>query len=277
MFNLKKNTLLLVLEVNYQKYLRLTVDVQGWMSFEDFVVLKTFLDAQRKMEDFQGQGALEIGCFEGKSALWIGSNLEATETLHLCDVFDGEVSEDNRVEVSSSYPEFKRFTLEQNLLKLSRFNYKIWDTNSNKLLNFPLPKNLRLIHIDGSHLYSNVKKDIETAVSLLEESSGIIVLDDFRQEHTLGVSAAIWEGILLGLLKPLAATPSKLYVSTAKFTDKHSILVEAVKESGLPFVYENIFSYQVLRLLNCHVSEDIQIKLVRKISNLVKRFLGPRQ
>ena len=72
------------------------------------------------------------------------------------------------------------------------------------------PGSVRLVPIDASHLYEHVRDDIGAAQELLVPG-GIVVLDDFRSEHTPGVSVATWEAVLNRGLRPICLTTQKLY------------------------------------------------------------------
>jgi len=68
----------------------------------------------------------------------------------------------------------------------------------------------RFVHIDASHLYEHVHGDIGAAHDILLPG-GIVVLDDFRSEHTPGVSVAAWEAVLNRGLRPICLSTQKLY------------------------------------------------------------------
>jgi hypothetical protein len=72
------------------------------------------------------------------------------------------------------------------------------------------PGTCRFVHIDASHLYEHVRDDIGAARELLLPE-GIVVLDDFRSEHTPGVSVATWEAVLNRGLRPICLSTQKLY------------------------------------------------------------------
>lgn len=72
------------------------------------------------------------------------------------------------------------------------------------------PGTARFVHVDAGHLYENVRQDVENTRRLLGPG-GIAVFDDYRSEHTTGVSAAVWEAVVTGGLRPFALSTSKLY------------------------------------------------------------------
>lgn len=68
----------------------------------------------------------------------------------------------------------------------------------------------RFVHIDASHLYEHVRDDIGAVREILLPG-GLVVLDDFRSEHTPGVSVAVWEAVLNRGLRPICLSTQKLY------------------------------------------------------------------
>ena len=70
----------------------------------------------------------------------------------------------------------------------------------------------RFVHIDASHSYDDVKRDIQATRRLLGPR-GVVAFDDYRTEHTLGTAAAVWEAVADEELRPFAATAAKLYAT----------------------------------------------------------------
>ena len=112
---------------------------------------------------------LEIGSFEGRSAVFIGE-LDNVEEITCVDTFKGS-DEDNNINFDLVYK-----NCSENLNKL-KIPYKlIKDTSHNFFKNNK--KKFNLIYIDGSHFYSDVKKDFINAMSCLDQD-GILICDDF--------------------------------------------------------------------------------------------------
>ena len=73
----------------------------------------------------------------------------------------------------------------------------------------------RFIHIDASHLYEHVAKDLE-ASRLLAQQDCVVVMDDYRSPHTPGVAAAAFAFVV-----PMPLSPGPA-VSTACTTNGRS-------------------------------------------------------
>ena len=77
-------------------------------------------------------------------------------------------------------------------------------------MNHVAPGSCRFIHVDASHMYVHVHEDALNA-RLLLAPGGVVAFDDYRAEHTPGVSAAVWQAVLEDGLVPFVLTPHKLY------------------------------------------------------------------
>ena len=59
-------------------------------------------------------------------------------------------------------------------------------------------------------MYDQVRQDVINAQTILRPG-GIVAFDDYRTEHTPGVSAAVWQAVISDGLVPVAITPQKMY------------------------------------------------------------------
>ena len=112
---------------------------------------------------------LEIGSFEGRSAVFVGE-LNNVEEVTCVDTFDGsdEHKDDNFDLVYKNCSEnLKKLNTPYNLIKDTSHNFF---KKNNKKFN--------VIYIDGSHFYDDVKKDFINAMNCLDEE-GILICDDF--------------------------------------------------------------------------------------------------
>lgn len=112
---------------------------------------------------------LEIGSFEGRSAVFVGE-LDNVKEITCIDTFEGsdEIKDINFDIVYKNCAE--------NLNKL-KIPYKlIKDTSHNFFRNNN--KKFNVIYIDGSHFYEDVKKDFINSMNCLEDD-GILICDDF--------------------------------------------------------------------------------------------------
>ena len=112
---------------------------------------------------------LEIGSFEGRSAVFVGE-LNNVKEVTCVDTFEGG-DEHNNINFDLVYKNcsknLKKLNISYNLIKNSSHNF--FQINDNKF---------NVIYIDGSHFYKDVKKDFINSMSCLVEG-GILICDDF--------------------------------------------------------------------------------------------------
>ena len=146
---------------------------------------------------------LEIGCYQGASAVLLGYMAKANERLIICDLFDGATvtfeDEDGR---SRFYMDLSRQSFERNYSRFHGTLPEIVAAPSSALFDEGLDQTFRLIHIDGSHAYEVVRSDLLLAKKLLMPG-GVVIFDDIVSMHTPGVTAAVWEGVMSDELIPL--------------------------------------------------------------------------
>jgi hypothetical protein len=184
-------------------------DVPGWFWPLDQVLFSWFLERQERLGT-RGD-LLELGAYLGKSAILLGHHLRDGETLTVCDLFESEPPDAaNRAEAAKSYSTLTRQAFERNYLSFHDSLPAIVQAPSSAITDEVGPGTCRFAHIDASHLYEHVQGDIGAARELLLPE-GIVVLDDFRSEHTPGVSVAAWEAVLNRGLRPVCLSSQKLY------------------------------------------------------------------
>ncbi|MER7773839.1 class I SAM-dependent methyltransferase [Streptomyces sp. NPDC096191] len=184
-------------------------DVPGWFWPLDQVLFSWFLERQETMGT-RGD-LLELGAYLGKSAILLGHRLRDGETLTVCDLFGAEPPDAaNRAEAAKSYSSLTRQAFERNYLSFHKTLPTIVQAPSSAIVDEVSPGSCRFVHIDASHLYEHVEGDIGAARDLLGPD-GIVVLDDFRSEHTPGVAVAAWEAVLNRGLRPVCLSSQKLY------------------------------------------------------------------
>jgi len=181
-------------------------DVPGWFPPLDQVLFSWFLERQEKPGDL-----LELGVYMGKSAILTARYLRDGESFTVCDLFGGEAPDGaNRAETSKSYASLTRQAFERNFLSFHDSLPRVIEGPTSVLSGEVAPGTCRFVHIDASHLYEHVYGDIGAAQEILLPD-GIVVLDDFRSEHTPGVSVAVWEAVLNRGLRPICLSTQKLY------------------------------------------------------------------
>ncbi|MFK0157444.1 class I SAM-dependent methyltransferase [Streptomyces sp. NPDC090499] len=203
-------------------------DVPGWFPVLDQVLFDWFL---RRQEEAGMRGdLLEVGTYMGKSAIFTARHLRPGETYTVCDLFEGDAPDDaNRAESTKSYSKLTRRVFEQNYLAFHEELPRILQGPSSVVPTEVAPGSCRFVHVDASHLYEHVHGDIEAARELLVPD-GIVILDDFRSEHTPGVSIAAWEAVLNGGLNPICLSTQKLYGTWGDPEPVQEALMEMIQQ-----------------------------------------------
>ncbi|MFF3329240.1 class I SAM-dependent methyltransferase [Streptomyces sp. NPDC002888] len=190
---------------------RVLDDVKGWFPVLDQVLFDWFLDRQEKA-GLRGD-LLEVGVYMGKSAIFTGRHLREGERYTVCDLFEGDAPDDaNRAESAKSYSALTRRAFEENYLAFHDELPRVLHGPSSVVPAEVEPRSCRWVHVDASHLYEHVEGDITAAREALLPG-GMVVLDDFRSEHTPGVSIAVWEAVLNRGLRPICLSTQKLYAT----------------------------------------------------------------
>ncbi|MEV0531952.1 class I SAM-dependent methyltransferase [Kitasatospora sp. NPDC050463] len=185
--------------------------IPGWFFKVDQEAFAHFL-AEQSTAGHTGD-ILELGTYLGRSAVLLGDHLRSGEQLTVCDLFDSEAGDaDNAAEMTMSYRKtLTRTAFEANYLAFHPQLPVIVQAATSVLADHRIPDgSCRFVHIDASHLYEHVAGDIEVARAALGEN-GLVALDDYRSEHTPGVSAAVWQAVFTGGLRPVLLTPMKFY------------------------------------------------------------------
>ncbi|MEU8919784.1 class I SAM-dependent methyltransferase [Kitasatospora sp. NPDC048545] len=186
-------------------------DVPGWFWDHDRHSFEWFLGRQEKT-GVTGD-LMEMGAYLGRSAIVIGEHLQPGETFTVCDLFDSDAPDDeNAAEMDLSYRKtLTRSAFESNYLSFHDELPEIIQAPTSVLAGGKVPVGaFRFIHIDASHLYEHVVGDLQVARVALQEQ-GVVVLDDYRSQHTPGVAAATWEAVFNHGLKPILLTECKFY------------------------------------------------------------------
>jgi len=193
--------------LSIQNYLKEADSIPGWFAPIDVLLFQKF-DQFQYEEDLKGD-LLEIGVYQGRSAILLGYFRREQEQLVVCDVFETPAATDaNRVENQTSYQGLSRRIFEENYHRFHDHLPLILTCDSTNLSSHKLSRRFRFIHIDGSHLYEAVRADIENAKRILIDG-GIVVFDDFRRAP--GIAAAVWQEVVTGGLIPFCFTEAKMY------------------------------------------------------------------
>jgi hypothetical protein len=159
---------------------------------------------------------LEIGAYEGKSAILLGYGLRDQDALVVCDLFGLDPTD---FEVpTEGMKDYTGLTVDRFYQNYDQFHPRrpqVEVCPSWQLSERIEGRRFRFIHIDGGHAYECVQADIRIAIDHAGEDA-VIVLDDYRSPHTPGVAAAVWEATVGGLLYPFGITATKLYATTSR-------------------------------------------------------------
>ena len=194
------------------EYLREKETVRGWLHDLDARVFLA-IDELQRARAIVGD-LLEIGVFYGRSAILLGYCVQSGERLTVCDTFEDTkgFSAENLAHHGRYYSELRRSEFETNYQRYHVALPDIIAASSATIDRDTLAGRFRLIHVDGSHAYADVREDIITVRRLLGPG-GIVILDDWSQFHVPGVALAIWEEYARGELIPLCLTQAKMYAT----------------------------------------------------------------
>jgi hypothetical protein len=248
-------------------FARKTSKIRGWFSPHDQIVFNAILTWQERIS-LNGD-LLEIGVYAGKSAVLIGRFVKPNQVFHVCDVFDSDTDLKNAEEIAHSYQDLSRKSFEKNCVEFLGYIPKIYHGLSSELPFKLNDKTFRFIHIDGSHLYPHVSQDLLYSISFMDNDFGVIAVDDYRAQHTVGVAQAVWELVLSGKLVPILMTPAKIYlVGRESKVDAESIRV-MMKDLNINIVEDEICGYKVVRTIGL---SDVELY---SNPNSLKRFFPP--
>lgn len=179
--------------------------VAGWFTEKDAMLFDA-IDASQRERGITGD-LLEIGCYQGTSAIMLGYMRQPGESAVICDLFDApmETPEDEAERGRYYTPGFGRQMFLDNWHRFHADDPTVIAEPSSSVRMRELRRTFRFIHIDGSHAYEQVRADLLLARELLLPE-GVVVFDDLLSPHTPGVTAAVWEGVANDGLIPLAQT-----------------------------------------------------------------------
>ncbi|MET8679808.1 class I SAM-dependent methyltransferase [Streptomyces sp. NPDC004647] len=221
-------------------------DVKGWFPSLDQVLFARFLSRQERLQE-RGD-LLEMGVYMGKSAIFTGTFQRPGDRFTVCDLFDGPAPDgENAAETLKSYSTLTRVAFEQNYLAFHDELPAVIHGPTSEVPGHVAPDTCRFVHIDASHLYEHVVDDIATAREALLPG-GVVVLDDFRSEHTPGVAAATWEAVFNRGLRPVCLSTQKLYGTwDDPLPLQEELLADTEWREGMNLSVQEIAGQRVLR------------------------------
>jgi predicted O-methyltransferase YrrM len=229
--------------------MRVTADalakIPGWFDALDQALFSWFLSEQTAAG--RTGDVAEIGVYEGKSAILIGDYLERGEVFTVIDLFE-DPSENPQTEAEQkAYAGLTQRVFEANYLSFHPRLPTVVRGESRSILEHARAAAHRFVHIDGSHLYEDVRADLQSARRLLD-AGGIVAVDDFRSAHTPGVAAAAWESIVLGGLHGLVVSENKLYATWSDPDAWLKQLIAWLPRSGLGWEQQEVLRRPLLRV-----------------------------
>ena len=157
-FEFQKNSQLNELKTNYN------------FNYKDWSSAKNRGMWRKSLSKINNIKYLEIGCFEGRSAVFVGE-LSNTKKITCVDTFEGSDEHDEinfqKVHENCSNNLNQLKNINTTLIKSTSDNF----FSQNKL-------NFNVIYIDGSHFCEDVKRDFVNSYNCLEKN-GILICDDF--------------------------------------------------------------------------------------------------
>jgi hypothetical protein len=185
--------------------------VEGWFYAVDVDFFSNLL-AHQRTGDIKGD-MLEIGTYQGKSAILMGYGLRDDEQLVVCDLFSAVM--DHADIPLNRRQQYSGLEQDEFLANWDRFHTRRPRLEVCESSELDLGDQVfRFIHIDGCHSYQCVAKDISLAVTHTAER-GVIAMDDYRAVEAPGVAAAVWQAVDNGLLFPFAGSWMKIYACTS--------------------------------------------------------------
>lgn len=238
-------------------------DIAGWFRWLD----RTLFDALLAEQQNQPPGDLvELGAYLGKSAVVIGAHLRPGERFIVVDLFEDGLTTTNpsNRENSYSYRSLTRQSFEENYLSVHADLPTIVQNLSSTVTDHVAPGTVRFVHIDASHYYENVALDTHNAERMLRPG-GVVVLDDYRSEHTPGVAAAAWEAAASGRLIPFLLTPNKFYAATDNSVPYAEVVKDRLNgDRRFWFETQSILGHTVLRAKVVEKSAPPQVAVTRE-------------
>jgi hypothetical protein len=203
--------------------------IPGWFTLIDHEVFVAINTIQKKLA-ISGN-FLEIGTFCGKSASLLSLLASSDETVNLLDLFD-DVKNEETLD-TSDYKKMTKDIARKNLNKYGK-GFNLIVGNSLEITKLIPVTPHRLIHIDGSHQYEVVKKDLLNAFKYLTEG-GVIALDDYRNFQYPGVGRAFWEFVENQKMQLICSTPTKAYITNGNLSLIYKEELKSLSESEAPF------------------------------------------
>lgn len=220
--------------------------IPGWLAVRDAELLRWVL-ADQTAQGLRGDLA-ELGVYLGKSACLIGDHVQEGEVFTVIDLFGAPADGAGNVgENADAYPDLTQAAFEAHYRSVHPGLPVVVRGPSSDIVRHARAGAHRFVHVDASHLYEHVRGDVAAARELLG-ADGVVVFDDFRNAHTPGVAAAVWQEVTLGELHVLALTENKLYAAWDDPGPRADRLARWLDEQGWPWERQEISGRPVVRV-----------------------------
>jgi len=155
----------------YQETMR---DVPGWLDVIDVIVMQLVDELQAEV-GLTGD-LLEIGAYQGRSAILLQYFCRGGERLSVCDVFESPAfNDENEHEREFFYRDLTRQSFERHFRRIHADLPIIFQCKSHELASRLAGQAFRIIHIDGGHVHEVVRHDVQLAKHLLIEGGAVVI------------------------------------------------------------------------------------------------------
>jgi hypothetical protein len=220
-------------------------DVPGWLRYVDKMLFEWFLTRPGA----SGGDLLELGVFQGKTAIHIGRFRKPGETFTVVDLFDlARADKSIRPGARRAYADLTQATFERNYLSFHRELPTVVRGRTDVVSDHVAAGSCRFIHIDASHMYEHVRGDL-LAARKLGGPDCVVVFDDYRTEHCPGTAAAVWEGVAADGLRPICVTGNKFYGTWGDARSIQDQLMAAIAERGDHYCdVQSVLGHRLIRV-----------------------------
>lgn len=171
-----------------------------------------------------GDGLIvEFGVYKGRSAFLLDAAREPHEHLYLVDL---RTHDDETLALFENSP---------NVTFLKLDSTKFLSEGADRA---DVEHKCRIVHVDGSHTFQNVWKDLEICDKILRET-GIVVLDDFTNTQFPQVQAALYHYLSTtsSNLQLFLLGGNKAFLCRSKYHDEwlaysKTLFVDDMKQAG---------------------------------------------
>jgi hypothetical protein len=221
-------------------------DVPGWLRYADKMLFEWFLTRPGAPRG----DLLEMGVFQGKTAIHIGRFRKPGDTFTVVDLFDlARGDKTIRPGARRAYADLTQTTFERNYLSFHTELPTIVRGRTEVVTDHVAAGSCRFIHIDASHMYEHVRGDL-LAARTLSGPDGIVVFDDYRTEHCPGTAAAVWEAVAVEGLRPVCVTAHKFYGTWGAAKPIQDQLIEAMGARGDHYCdIQTVMGHRLLRVV----------------------------